>query len=259
MARTPDYRWFESAAVSVGLTAAAGDANTRRAEGVTAGHPWHVTASFDPTTESSNSYDTVFLAPNSACPPVDLSALRAGQSPQMLELRRSDRTGGSVGGGLADAVVVTAISVFRSLRKQRVTTPRERVSVSSSPTALARDDLIDRVACWPGDACYGSAADVAPESMALAVTPEGGLRVSLSVSPWAPLRMDTNAWGNTDQLLHAIALWRDVIDHLATHSALVQRDPATIRQPTSQETSAALEAMSEQVRAAKMARRRQRP
>jgi hypothetical protein len=252
------FGWFEQIVEPMGLTVTAPHGGRQVASGVTAGHAWTVTASRSVDVEHVADHSTVFLAPGTAAAPIDVAAIRRGVVPATIQVRRDDQVHAHFGG---DEVVGLIASVFAGLRRSRkdaAITPRERVSFSSEHDRVVPLAVVDRIACWPGDAAHGGPADVVPASKQLARTPDGGLCVSVEVSPWLPLTMWTNTFGDAAQLKHAIETWELLIAALAANGAVVPRDPASIRPPTNEEVAAMSAVAGERLKQLKADRKRQR-
>lgn len=250
------FGWFEQVVDAMGLTVSAPHGGRRVATGETADHAWTVTASRSVDVEHVADHSTVFVAPGTATAPVDVAAMRRGIVPETIRIGRDDQVHVQFGGDEVVGLIASVFAGLRRSRKEATTTPRDRVSFSSEHDRVVPLAVVDRIACWPGDAAFGGPADVVPPSSRLARTPDGGLCVSIEVSPWLPLTMWTNTFGDVAQLKHAIETWELLIEALTANGAVISRDPASIRPPTNEEVAALADAAGDRLRELKAERRR---
>lgn len=241
------FGWFDQVAVSAGLAVSTPDDDARAAAGVTAGHRWSVTARRSVDSEGAADHSTVFVAAGAAVANVDEASLRAGVTPVTIRIGRDDRVKAHFGGDEVAGLIATVFAALWGTRKNAVTIPRARMSAPSESDRLVPLEVVDRIACWPGDACYGGDADVAPPSSQLARTPDGGLCVTVSVSPWTPLTMWTNTFGDAAHLRHALETWALLVESLTAKGVIVPRDPAGIHLPTNTEVAAIAAALGDRL------------
>lgn len=253
-----DFAWFDRVVVPMGLDVSSPDDGARVAAGVTAGQPWTVTSRRSVDSEFAAEHSTVFVAPCAAVASVDVASMRAGAVPTTIRIERDDRVKAHLGGDEVLGLIATVLASLRLRRRDAVTVPRERVTFASEHDRGVPREVVDRIACWPGDACHGGSADAPPPSGRLARTPDGGLSVSVAVSPWTPLRMATNTFGDPVQLRHAIETWQMLVASLTADGVVVQRDPAGIRPPTSDEVAALADAMGDRLSRLKVEHTRRR-
>lgn len=241
------FAWFEQVVVPMRLDLSSPDDEARAASGVTAGQPWTVTARRSVDSEFVADHSTVFVAPCTAVAKPDLASMRAGAAPTTIRIERDDRVKAQFGGDEVLGLIATVFAALRFARRDAVTVPRERVKLASGDDRVVPREVLDLIACWPGDAAHGGPADVPPPSGRLARTPGGGLCVTADVSPWTPLRMWTNTFGDPEQLRHAIATWQRLVESLASAGVVVRRDPAGIRPPTRDEVGALADALGDRL------------